>query len=162
MDVALDYRLQTAWGSVSASLNGTYMSELKQQITPTAPVVELVDTVGNPPSVRLIGNLAWSLHHWTAQTTVNYTGAYRDPGSMPARKVDPWTTVDLNIGYQVDGGAGWLANAQSNLGIINVFDRRPPFVNQLDLHSGIFGYDPANAMLLGRAISLQVVKRWRH
>jgi hypothetical protein len=36
----------------------------------------------------------------------------------------------------------------------------PPFVNQFDLTSGIFGYDPANASLLGRQVSLQVVKRW--
>ena len=159
VDAALDYLLHTAWGKVSASLNGTYMSDLKQQIGPTAAVVDLVDTVGNPPSLRLVGNLSWSLRGWTVQSTVNYTGAYRDPGSAPARKVDSWTTVDLNIGYRVDGGSGWLANTQANLGIINVFDQRPPFVNQFDLN-GTLGYDPANATLLGRAVSLQVVKRW--
>jgi iron complex outermembrane receptor protein len=160
LDAALDYMLHTAWGKVSASLNGNYMSDLKQQIGPTAAVVDLGDTVGNPPSLRLVGNLAWSLRGWTAQTTVNYTGAYRDPGSVPVRGVDSWTTVDVNIGYRVGGGSGWLANTQSNLGIINVFDQRPPFVNQLDLTSGTFGYDPANATLLGRAVSLQLVKRW--
>jgi iron complex outermembrane receptor protein len=160
VDAALGYLLHTAWGNVSASLNGTYMSDLKQQIGPTAPVVDLVDTVGNPPSLRLVGNLSWSAKGWTVQSTVNYTGAYRDPGSAPVRKVDSWTTVDFNIGYRVDGGSGWLANTQSNLGIINVFDQRPPFVNQFDLTSGTFGYDPANATLLGRAVSLQFVKRW--
>ena len=160
VDAALDYMLHTAWGKVSASLNATYMSDLKQQIGPTAAVVDLVDTVGNPPSLRLVGNLSWSLRGGTVQSTVNYTGAYRDPGSAPARKVDSWTTVDLNIGYRVDGGSGWLANTQANLGIMNVFDQRPPFVNQFDLTSGTFGYDPANATLLGRGVSLQVVKRW--
>ena len=160
VDAALDYLLHTGWGNVGASLNGTYMSELKQQIGPTAPVVDLVDTVGNPPSLRLVGTLSWSLRGWTVQTTVNHTGAYRDPGSVPEREVDSWTTVDVNIGYRVDGGSGWLANTQSNLGIINVFDESPPFVNQFDLTSGTFGYDPANATLLGRGISLQFVKRW--
>jgi outer membrane receptor protein involved in Fe transport len=160
VDAAMDYLLHTAWGNVSASLNGTYMSDLKQQIGPTAPVVDLVDTVGNPPSLRLVGNLSWSAKGWTVQSTVNYTGAYRDPGSAPVRKIDSWTTLDFNIGYRVDGGSGWLANTQSNLGIINVFDQRPPFVNEFDLTSGTFGYDPANATLLGRAVSLQFVKRW--
>jgi iron complex outermembrane receptor protein len=160
-DAALDYLLHTAWGKVSASLNGTYMSDLKQQIGPTAAVVDLVNTVGNPPSLRLVGNLSWSLRGWTVQSTVNYTGAYRDPGSAaPARKVDSWTTVDINIGYRAAGGPGWLANTQANFGIINVFDQRPPFVNRFDLTSGTFGYDPANAALLGRGVSLQVVKRW--
>ena len=160
MDAALDYLLHTAWGKVTFSLNGSYTIDQRQQITSTAPVFDLVDTVGNSPSLRLVGNLSWSLKGWTVQSTVNYTGAYRDPGSVPVRKVDSWTTLDANIGYRVDGGSGWLANAQFNLGINNALDQRPPFVNQFDLTSGTLGYDPANASLLGRQVSLQVVKRW--
>jgi iron complex outermembrane recepter protein len=60
------------------------------------------------------------------QSTLNYTGAYRDPGSVPVRNVDSWTTVDVNIGYRVDGGSGWLANTQFNFGINNALDQRPP------------------------------------
>jgi outer membrane receptor protein involved in Fe transport len=56
-----------------------------------------------------------------------------------------WTTVDVNIGYQVDGGSGWLANTQFNLGTNNALDQRPPFVNQFDLTSGTLGYEPAPA-----------------
>jgi iron complex outermembrane receptor protein len=160
VDATLDYFRDTAWGKVRSSLNGTYTIDQKQQITPAAPVFDLVDTVGNPLSLRLVENLSWSLRGWTAQTTVNYTGAYRDPGSIPARRVDSWTTVDVNVGYQFDGGSGWRANTHTNLGIINVFDQRPPFVNQFDLTSGTLGYDAANATLLGRGVSLQVVKRW--
>jgi iron complex outermembrane receptor protein len=159
LDAALDYPVHTAWGKVTFSLNGTYTIGQKQQITSTAPVVNLVNTVGNPPSLRLVGNLSWSLRGWTVQSNVNYTGAYRDPGSATAQRVDSWTTVDLNIGYRVDGGPGWLANTQANLGVINAFDQRPPFVNQF-LISNALGYDPANATLLGRGVSLQVVKRW--
>jgi iron complex outermembrane receptor protein len=162
VDVVLDYFLNTAWGKVSSSLNGTYTIYQRQQIVPTAPVFDVVDTVGNPSSLRLVGNLSWSLRGWTVKSTVNYTGAYRDPGSVPARKVDSWTTVDVNIGYRVNGGSGWLANTQFNLGINNALDQRPPFVNQFDLTSGTLGYDPANASLLGRQVSLLVVKRWGH
>jgi outer membrane receptor protein involved in Fe transport len=70
--------------------------------------------------------LSWSLKGWTVQSTVNYTGAYRDPGSVPVRKVDSWTTIDVNVGYRVDGGSSWLANTQFNLGINNALDQRPP------------------------------------
>jgi iron complex outermembrane recepter protein len=162
VDAVLDYFLDTRRGKLSSSLHATYTIGQRQQIIPTAPIVDLVNTVGNPPSVRLVGNLSWSQRGWTVQSTVNYTGAYRDPGSAPVRKVDSWMTVDLNIGYRVDGGSGWLANTQSDLGINNALDQRPPFVNQFDLTSGIVGYDPANASLLGRQVSLLVVKRWGH
>jgi len=160
VDTVLDYFLDTARGKVTFSLNGTYTIDQRQQITPTAPVFDLVDTVGNQTSLRLVGSLSWSLKGWTVQSTMNYTGAYRDPGSAPARKVDSWTTVDVNIGYRAAGDSGWLANTQFNLGINNALDQRPPFVNQFDLPSGTLGYDPANASLLGRQVSLQVVKRW--
>jgi outer membrane receptor protein involved in Fe transport len=160
VDASLDYFRDTSWGKVRSSLNGTYTIGQREQITATAPVFDLVDTVGNPPSLRLVWNLSWSLRGWTVQSTVNYTGAYRDPGSVPVRKVDSGTTVDVNIGYRVDGGSGWLAHTQFNLGINNALDQRPPFVNQFDLTSGTLGYDPANASLLGRQVSLQVVKRW--
>ena len=160
VDTVLDYFLNTARGKVTFSLNGTYTIDQRQQITPTAPVFDLVNTVGNTTSLRLVGILSWSLKGWTVQSTVNYTGAYRDPASVPERRVDSWTTVDINVGYRVDGGSGWLANTQFNLGINNALDQRPPFVNQFDLTSGTFGYDPANASLLGRQVSLQLVKRW--
>jgi outer membrane receptor protein involved in Fe transport len=160
VDAALDYLVDTSWGKVKSSLNGTYTIDQRQQITSTAPVIDLVDTVGSPPSLRLVGNLSWSMRGWSVQATLNYTGAYQDVGSVPVRRVDSWTTVDFNMGYRVDGGSGRLADTQINLGINNALDQRPPFVNQLDLASGTLGYDAANASLLGRQVSLQVVKRW--
>jgi iron complex outermembrane recepter protein len=153
VDVLLDYFLDTARGKMTFSLNGPYTIDQRQQIIPTAPVFDLVNTVGNTTSLRLVGKLSWSLKGWTVQSTVNYTSAYRDPASVPERRVDSWTTVDINVGYRVDGGSGWLANTQFNLGINNTLDQRPPFVNQFNLDdSGTFGYDPANATLLGREV----------
>jgi iron complex outermembrane receptor protein len=160
VDVALDYSNDTATGKWVYGLNGTYMVDQQQQITPMAPVVDYVNTVGNPLQVRFAGHVSWSRQHWTVQAMVNYTGPYRDPGSVPARSVDSWTTADFNLGYQVDGGQGWLAGTQCNFGIINLFNQRPPFVNQFDPLSGTVGYDAANATVLGRQVSLQLVKRW--
>ena len=33
-----------------------------------------------------------------------------NPGSVPARGVDSWTTVDFNLDYRLDGGQGWMAD----------------------------------------------------
>jgi len=159
VDAELGYLLDTSRGKWNASLKGTYTIEQGQQITPTAPVYDLVDTVGNPPGLRLLGNLSWSVKGWTVQGTVSYTGAYRDATSAPARTVDAWTTLDINIGYRLSD-PGRLTHSQINLGINNAFDQRPPFVNRFELASGALGYDPANASLLGRQVSLQVVTRW--
>ena len=79
---------------------------------------------------------------------------------MRERGVDSWTTVDFNLGYRVEGGQGWIANTQCNLGVNNLFDQSPPFIDQFDPLAGVFGYDAANASLVGRQVSLQLVKRW--
>jgi outer membrane receptor protein involved in Fe transport len=160
VDVAVDYSNDTTRGQWVYGLNGTHIFDQKQQIMPTAPVFDHVDTVGNPLQFRFAGHVSWSLRRWTVQATVNYTGGYSDPGSVPARDVDSWTTADFNVGYHVEDGPGWLTNTQINFGIINFLDQRPPFVNQYDLLSGRLGYDAANATALGRQVSLQVVKGW--
>ena len=160
LDFGADYTISSARGKWSIGLNGTYTISLNQQITPTAPVFEISDTVGNPLKLRLSARLAWSSGAWSVQTTANHSGAYQDLGFTPSRRVGSWTTVDLNAGYRVDGGDGWLSGTQCNLGVINLLNRSPPFVNQFDPFSGNFGYDAANASLLGRQISLQIVKRW--
>jgi iron complex outermembrane recepter protein len=160
VDAAFDYSLDTISGKWSLGLNGTYTIALKQQITAPAPVVDFIDTVGSPLRLRLAAHLTWTMHGWRVQSTVNHAGGYRDPGSVPTRPVGAWTTVDLNAGYRVGGGYGGFANTQFDVGVINAFNRRPPFVNQFDRESGTLGYDSANASLLGRQVSLQIVKRW--
>jgi outer membrane receptor for ferrienterochelin and colicin len=161
VDVDLDYAIDSARGKWTFGLNGTYTFVQDQQITATAPVFDFVNTVGNSIKLRWAGHLSWSFKGWTVLTTVNHAGAYQNPGSVPARGVDSWTTVDFNLGYRLDGGQGWMADTQCNFGVNNLFDQSPPFVNQFDLLSGTFGYDAANASLVGRQISLQIVKRWR-
>ena len=109
--------------------------------------------------LRLAAHLTWTLHGWRVQTAVNHAGGYRDPGSVPARTVGAWTTVDLNAGYRVGGGLGWLANTQFDIGVINAFNRRPPFVNQF---LGCWATTPQTPIFLDAWVSVQAVKRWEH
>jgi hypothetical protein len=43
--------------------------------------------------------------------------------------------------------------------LTNAFARPPPFVNRFDRPSGAFGYDPVNASLVGRQLSIQIAKQ---
>lgn len=90
------------------------------------------------------------------QTRVNHSGRYQDPSFAPARSIDPWTTVDLSLGYRTAEGHGLLDNTSFYVTGTNILDEEPPFVNQ----PIVYGYDSANASLLGRQISFQVVKGW--
>jgi iron complex outermembrane recepter protein len=153
LDAALDYAFGTSAGRWALGINGTYTFRFDQQLTSTSPDVDVVNTVGNPLKLRFAAHASWTSGPWLAQTTLNYAGRYQDPGAVPSREVDSWTTVDLSVGLRVEGEHGWLSHTRINLGVINVFNRPPPFVDLL-------GYDAASATLLGREISLQIVKGW--
>jgi len=136
----MGYAIDGAHGKWTFGLNCTDTFFQDQQRTATAPVFDFVNTVGKPVKLRFAAQLGWSSEGWTVLTTVNHTGAYEDPGAVPARGVDAWTTVDVNLGYRIDGGSGRLAQARFNLGLNDALDQRPPFINQFDLGSGTLGY----------------------
>ena len=68
--------------------------------------------------------------------------------------------LECLLSLRLDARYAWLAGTECSLVVNNLFDQAPPLVNQFDLQSGNLGYDVANASLVGRQISLQIVKRW--
>jgi iron complex outermembrane receptor protein len=153
LDFDLSDFVDTGFGRWSGGVGGTYTFTNKQAVTANSPALSTLDTVGYPLALRMRGRLAWNLRGWSASAVANYAGAYRNPGATPDR-VSSLTTVDLNFGYETPSNSGWLDKTQIFLSAINVLNKTPPFVNQ------VTGYDGANANLLGRMLSVQVVKGW--
>jgi outer membrane receptor protein involved in Fe transport len=156
LDADMNYSWGTSIGRWGVGLRGTYTLDYKTQLTDTAPTLEGVDTYGKPLALRLSGDISWSWSGLSVQTRVNHSGRYQDPSFAPARSIDPWTTVDLSLGYRTAEGHGLLDNTSFYVTGTNILDEEPPFVNQ----PIVYGYDSANASLLGRQISFQVVKGW--
>jgi outer membrane receptor protein involved in Fe transport len=65
--------------------------------------------------------------------------------------------VDLQLSYETPADTlSWLGNMQIALNAQNLFNVSAPFLNN-PLGEG---YDPENADLLGRIVSLEIRKRW--
>jgi outer membrane receptor protein involved in Fe transport len=157
IDLLGKYAFTSALGKFELGLNGTYLLDYSQIKTPGSPDLNLVSTQNYPIDLRLRGSLSWEHHGIGIFTYLNYDDSYRDTASQPARKINSWTTADLQLSYENDrNDLAWLAHARVALNIQNVFGTAPPFLNN---HVGI-GYDQENADLLGRIISLDVRKRW--
>lgn len=110
-----------------------------------------------PVDLRARGSVTWNLRSFGATVFVNYTDSYDDTVSSPARKIDSWTTVDLQFAFRLDvGDESLLSKTVFALNAQNLFDEDPPFVNDA---AGI-GFDPDNANVRGRFVSLQVRKSW--
>ena len=162
IDFLLSYLLETDAGDFGFDFNASYIFEFEQAITVTAPVIDFVDTIFNPPDVRFRANASWSREGFVAAAFLNHTGGYTDNVIVPEADVDSWTTVDLSLSFNTEDRFGtWLLdNVRLALSIQNVFDEDPPFVQGAPPPFFSVGYDAANATPLGRFVAVQVSKAW--
>ena len=157
MDLTASYRWETRSGTFDAAVNGTYLFDYKAQVTDTLEPQEQVSTVYRPVDLRLRGSLGWSLNGFSVHAAVNYTDGYEDNlSAVNDIPIDSFTTIDLLLSY--DSGdapqSALLRNTKVSLGVRNLFDTDPPFVETSD---GL-NYDPANATPIGRLVTVRLSK----
>jgi len=157
VDMTASFNWKTSSGTFDASLNGTYLFDYKARVTDTSEPQEQVSTVYRPVDFRLRGSLAWSLAGFSVYAAVNYTDGYQDNLSgLTDIPIDSFTTIDLLLSY--DSGdlpqISLLRNTKISLGVQNLFDTAPPFVDTAD---GL-NYDPANATPVGRLLNVRINK----
>lgn len=158
IDFNANYVLPTAFGQLKFGLNGTYLLDFSEAQTPDQPLTSLLNTQNEPVNLRLRASTGWSLHQWSTLLAANFTNSYRDTGSIPSRRVDSWTTIDLQLRYDfADEANSWLHGMSIELNARNLFNVDPPFLNN---QVEYIGYDQENADPYGRLLSLQLRKRW--
>ncbi|HVO45088.1 MAG TPA: TonB-dependent receptor [Steroidobacteraceae bacterium] len=145
-------------GRLRLSLSGTDLLRFSQAQTAASPVMNVLDTQNNPIDLRLRATVGWQRRAIGMSAAVNFQNHYRDTADQPARRVDSFTTIDLQLRYDMGMSSGsWLANTRFTLNALNLFNVSPPFLN--NRIAGL-GYDQENADPLGRQLSLQVRKSW--
>lgn len=158
LDLDGQYGFDTNRGRFSLNLQATFVARFKEAVTPESGLINYRNTPHNPLAWRVRGILGWENGPFRVNPAVNFQGRYTDNISVPSRPVRSWTTVDLIVGYKLAaldkaiGGDSIIA-----LNCFNLFNRQPPFLNN-DI--GQIGYDPENANLLGRRLSLLMEHRW--
>jgi iron complex outermembrane recepter protein len=157
LDLIARYERETGLGHLSLALNGTYIFEFSEAKAAWQNLVDNVSTPSHPINLRLRTTARWERGAVDVAGFVNYLNSYLDTVSVPRRHVTSWTTVDLQASYQFNEEAlGPFGDMRLSLGVENVLDQRPPFMNNA---VGI-GYDQENGDLLGRLISINVRKKW--
>jgi outer membrane receptor protein involved in Fe transport len=145
-------------GRIKLDLNGTWLLGFRQAQTPDAPLTSLLNTQNEPINLRMRASAGWELAGFGALTAVNFANSYRDIASTPPRRIDSWTTVDVQLRYDVpDHFSRWLQGTRIELNARNVFNVNPPFLNNQVVS---IGYDQENANPYGRVLSLELRKSW--
>jgi len=159
LDFDIGYRGGEKDRSFELGVSGTWLIALKQQITATSDVADVVSTIGNPVDLRLRGRAAATLGKASAAAYLNFVNGYLNNGVAPVERVHSWTTLDLQLGYELGRDRGPLQGVRLALSITNLFDSSPPYVNNRTPFSAS-GFDPENASPVGRMIAFQLVKSW--
>jgi iron complex outermembrane receptor protein len=89
---------------------------------------------------------------------VNFQNAYNNNLAAPVQQVASYTTIDGRLSYELP--ANVLKDASLALGVVNLFDRAPPFVNLAQSVNGGGGFDPTVTNPVGRTVSVSLNKRF--
>jgi iron complex outermembrane receptor protein len=151
------YRRETGWGDFSAHVDANYVLHFMTQI-PGSDFISSRNTAHNPTALRFRTVFRWEDRLISVSPAVNFTGSYTDTDSVPSRPVGAWTTWDLVVGYKA-GPLDAIIGGRSTVSLrgFNVFNKQPPFLNN---SYSFLGYDPENADLLGRRVSLRLEHEW--
>lgn len=156
LDLTMDYTLPSRVGDFQFGLNATHVLDYKIAKSKTSPVFDVIDTVNRPLDFKARGLVGWSRGPLNFTAFVNHAGSYHYSVS-DRREIDSWTTVDMDASYDFgERDSELLDGLRISLNAQNLFDKGPPFYE----HPGGFGYDPANADLLRRFVSLTLRKLW--
>ncbi len=162
-DLQVSTKIQTeTWGNFGVGFNGTIFTKYKVAVTPSAPLLNQLNTINNPLRFKARVSGSWSYGPWYSNVFVNYTGAYQNNLITPVQMVSRNTTVDMRVAYALDedGKSEIFKDATIALGATNLFDRNPPFVNIQQSNNGGGGFDPTVANPTGRVISITFDKRF--
>lgn len=152
VDVTAAYRFQVGDDDVAVGLNGSYMADYKQQVTPTSGSRERVGIAGFPVKLRARATLDWTRDRLTLGAAFNYVDRYRD---VLGARISAQPTVDLQARLAAPDH-GLARGVAVSLTVRNLFDRAPPFY---DNPVGI-AYDPTNADPVGRFAAIQITRSW--
>ncbi|WP_413462247.1 TonB-dependent receptor [Brevundimonas phoenicis] len=151
----LDFQARQDWAfkdaRVAIDLSTSWLLDYQSQTTPTAPIEQVAGLVGYPPNLRARIGATWSREDLQIGLSWNHASDSRD---RRERRLDAWNTFDAT--------AGWTPTLRGRplfkvlLAVQNLLDEDPPFY---DAATGL-GFDPGQANLLGRVVSLQLIRRW--
>lgn len=160
-DAKARYAFDIAGAELTLGIDGTYILEIKQQVTSTSAPFETVDTVYNPPKFRARGAIGWARQGWNANVFINHTAPYTDNRTGTSRAVSSYTVVDGRVSYEFKQRfpTGFLAGVTVALDVQNLFDRDPPAIVAFEPFRDV-GFDPTNANPMGRLVAVALRKAW--
>ncbi|MEJ1964640.1 MAG: TonB-dependent receptor [Gammaproteobacteria bacterium] len=158
--LAAAYRTALASGSLNLSYDLAYISNYRYQLLPGGPAITRVGTIYSPPRWRSRAGAVWMKSGFTGALYWDFVDSSIDnriaSGSLP---IDSWNTFDASATYDFGSRPnGVLDGVRAVFSVTNLLDTQPPAVAPLG--STYAGWDASNASIVGRFVSLEIIKKW--
>jgi len=135
IDAQVNYAYFFDEGSVTFNASVNRVLSNKQQVNPGDPFIDRTGFYNSPIEWRGRGSIGVNYHGVNAMLFANYTGSYTNDQAVDNRgaaiapvHIDPYTTFDLNIGYNTnfDGrDRSFMKSMRMSLNIQNVTNKAP-------------------------------------
>lgn len=160
IDLSANYDWTVGGHYFGAFATATVFDRYEDRLIHGAPVRDIDGIVGNPPTWRGRVGLNWSHDAWGGSVSANYTDSEYNDGADPRivrREIASLTTVDLQLSYSpASPESAWLRDVTVRVGINNLFDRRPPFVDG----AAYLGFDARNFPPQSRMVYVGLAKNF--
>jgi iron complex outermembrane receptor protein len=165
VDFGANHQMKALGGLVSTSLGGTRMLSHKEQIRTDTPFVEFVGKWNNTTIYlpwRFNASMSYQKGPWNMTWSGLYLDSYEDQNRGPTAQgganyttSEPYTrTVSSYSTLNLIGSYTGIKGLTITGGVINLFDRQPPFSwHNVDSAAGA-GWDPRIADPRGRTFSV--------
>jgi iron complex outermembrane receptor protein len=157
VDVAVQWRVATPYGTVTPALAGTYMTHFEGSSTAGAPSIDRLARASQDgvfaPRWKSIASIGWAHGSgWNGWLAGRYIGSYRD--YTPTRDIgDVWYVdagVEVDVERALDRTKGSLGGVSLSLSATNITNKLP------DWSTFFRGYDVFNYDLVGRALFVRL------
>lgn len=154
----LNYQAEVGRSTVSFNGSANYIDKFEDQLAATSAPVSRVGTIFSPPHWKARAQLGWSRAWVSASVAWNHTGAYNDNRlTDDVLPVGAWNTFDLGVTVHLTGNRE--KDTRVTFAATNLFNARPPYVAATSALRPA-NWDPTNASIVGRFVSVELVKKW--
>ena len=156
IDLAISDLVHLNRSALRAGLNLTYIAHIDTSYTANSTPTDIVNTYANPLHWRGRAELGWSRGPLAMNAAANYSGSYVDTTMTPHGPIDSWSTIDMQISYEVPLPCRPLISLSGT----NILNRNPPYVAGQNQLGGAIHYDVGNGNPLGRRLVLSARAAW--
>jgi len=132
-------------------LHDAYYFQFAQRMTPSTPTVSFLRTQTSPAALQITSRLSLKVGPVELGALIQSISGFRDQSTLPSHYVPTWTTLGLQLQYNV------LDDMVISLMAQNIFDTELPLLNDAAVNQS---YDLLSGFAVRRLVSIGVLKRF--